>query len=315
MANSIKLTDVAALRAYVEDFKEDLISLMYFDFATSKVVTPLDGIKGKGYVPTVKMEDLVRRYTSTFSPTADTIVFGQREIEVGHGKIEFDITPTDFESTWMGRFRQKGQNPMDLPFEAEIFAKAISKKSQEQEVAIWTGVKKTTGTGPTDKLVDLFDGFIAKIKSDSAGLAPVASGAITVSNAFPTVESMFESLGSQYQIEGAGTTLYVSPADYHLIGRNYRALYGAYNDGSNTDKKMWSIPGLSVDICPGLPKNKLLMTTQDNMFYGFDAETDASVFRLVEQMWGIQAGAALKMGTQTGFNSSTIMAVNDQFLL
>jgi hypothetical protein len=315
MSKSLNLTNVEALRAYVEDFKDDLIGLMYFGFKTSMAVTPLDGIKGKAYIPTIIINDIVRRYSSTFSAPNDTALLGQREIEVGHGKMEFEIVPTDFETTWMGRFRQKGQDPNDLPFESQIFAKYLAKRIQEQEIAIWTGVKKTVGTTANDPLTDLFDGFIAKIKGDAALLNPTVSGAITASNGVAIVEQMFESLGSQYQVEGAGTTLYVSPADDHLIGRNYRELYGKYNDTSNDGKKSWGIPGLDIAICPGLPKNKLLMTQKENMFYGYDGADDINTLKFFDQIWSIQVGGSFKMGTQTGFNRAEMMAVNDQFII
>lgn len=306
MSHSLNTTSAETFQSYVQDFSDQLITKMFFGFLSSKDCTPHEGVKGKLALPQLVIADLIRRYGETFTVVQNAFTFGQRNLEVFDAKIDLRIVPKQFESSWMGKFRQQGQDSYDLPFEGEILDQATKKANTEMEIAFWQAVAAAV-PAPTDKLVALFDGLREIIKDEVANLNPVTTGVLTNLNAFSSIEALFKTVGSQYQT--AGIDLFISPMDNILAGEEYREKYGKYT----TPDRNWGLPMLNVKVKPGIPKNCLIMTPKENIHYGYDGELDHEFFNFEKDDRSIKIWADFKMGVNFGLIHPELMAINEQW--
>lgn len=309
MANSLDITNVASLQAYVQDHSEDLITRLFFGFESAMYCTPHEGVKGKKSLTSMVIGNLVKRYSATFQPLTNSHVFKQRNLEVFDCKVDMTIVPKDFEGTYLGMMRQKGQNSMDLPFEGAILQGSIDKIAQEQEIAFHQAVK-TGSPADGDLLSVMFDGTKELIKDNIADLTPVATGALTVSNAFTKIEEVYAAVPKVYK--KAGIECFISVNTAELARKQYRADYGKYvgNKDTNID---FGIPGVNFGILAGFPDDCILFTPKENIHYGYDAPADSRSFNFEQEDRKIKWWLDFKMGVNFGVIHPDVMVVNDRF--
>jgi hypothetical protein len=307
MSQSLNLTSAASFQAYVQDYYDTLLTKMFFGFETSKYTTAHEGVKNRLALTSLTIGNLVRRYTSTFNVVAGTHTFAAKNLEVFDNKVDLAIIPKDFESSYLGRFRQKGQNSMDLPFEGDILMQTIQKINQEMEIAIWQG-DKASSPASTDLLAATFDGFATIITDNIGSLTPVVSGALTASNAYTTIESIYSGLASQYQ--DAGVEVFMNNKTKLLAIQEYRAAYGKYTE--RPDGQLGFDLGANVNyrVCPGMPNNLIVITPQENLHYGYDSAMDANFINFEQEDRKIKMWTDFKMGAQIAFISPDILGVN-----
>ena len=172
---SINLASAESFRDYVEDFGTELFGRAYYGFESANIATLHEGVKGKKILTELIMGDLARRWAKNFTPTEDQLNFKPRTLEVSTCKVELQICPQDFESTYLGMFRRKGQNHDDIPFEGYILDKIMKKLAQEFEVAFHQAQKAGTPAA-ADLMKQTFDGLNKVIADEiAAGYAPVAT--------------------------------------------------------------------------------------------------------------------------------------------
>lgn len=306
MSLSLNTTSAASFQSYVQDFSDELLSKMFFGFDSSKDCTAHEGVKNRISLPNLVMADLVTRYGSTFTVVQNAFTFSQRNLEVFDAKIDLSIIPKEYESSYLGMFRQKGQDSYDLPFEGFMLEKVAQKTANEMELAFWRAISAAVPAG-TDKLIALFDGFKQLITDEILNLNPVATGVLTSANAFTSIESLFKTVGSQYQT--GGMDLFISPADDILAGEEYREKYGKYTNGD----RQYGLPNLNILVKPGIPKNCLLMTPRENLHYGYDAQMDHTLLNFETEDRKIKMWADFKMGVQLGLVHPELMAINNQW--
>lgn len=307
---SLNLTSAASFQAYVQDYYDQLLSKLYVGFDSANYCTSHEGVKGKIALTQLVIGNLVKRYSSTFTVTQDAIDFIPRNLEVVNAKVDLSIVPKDFESTYLGMFRKKGQDSVDIPFEGYIIEGLLAQIAAEQEMAFHRAV---TAVAPasTDLLAALFDGTKEIIKDEVGNLSPVTTGALTSSNAFTAIESVFETVGSQYQ--SGGIEVFISPKTNIYAGKQYRADYGKYNDGNNEKKSDWGIANLNPIVTPGFPDNCILITPKENIHHGYDGPMDASMLNFEQEDRRIKMWADFNMGVNFGIINPELMGINNQF--
>ena len=208
MSKNINLTDVAAFQAYVQEYYDMLLTKLYFALDSTQYFTVHEGVKGRIALTNLVVEDLVRRYSSTFTSVDNTHKFTPRNLQVVDAKVDMVIIPKDFESTYLGQFRKKGQDSYDLPFAGYILDATLKKVAAEIEVAIHRAVPAGSPAA-TDKLIALFKGLNQIVIDEVAALAPVTTGNLTAANAFSNIEKCFMEVPSQYQ--NSGIEVFISP--------------------------------------------------------------------------------------------------------
>ena len=307
MSQSLNLTSAASFQAYVQDYYDTLITKMFFGFRTSQYTTAHEGVKNRIALTSLTVGNLVRRYSSTYNVVAGTHAFAAKNLEVFDNKVDLAIIPKDFESSYLGRYRQKGQDSMDLPFEGDILAQTIAKMNQEMEIAIWQGDKAAVPAS-TDLLAATFDGFNTIITDNIGSLTPVVSGVLTASNAYTTIESIYSGLASQYQDQGV--EVFLNNKTKLLAIQEYREKYGKFTERADGNLGFDLGANVNIRVCPGMPDNKIIITPQENLHYGYDSAMDSSFFNFEQEDRKIKMWCDFKMGAQIAFITPDMLGVN-----
>lgn len=316
MSLSANLTSVAAFRDYVEDFAPDLISKAFFQPRTIAMSTTHEGVKGKKVLTILEIaEELAVAWKSDFSAKSNAVNFVPRELDVYPMKVDLSFTPQEFESSYLGSARKKGQNAgQDLPFAGFIMEKLMARQGTSIDLAMWKAVRAGTVTPGVTPMSQTFDGYLELIKDlVTGGLSTVATpgGSVTKTNIIELVESMWDSLGDAYK--ETTVALFMSWANFMLYQRAYRDEFGKYT-GMQTSNQMTLDFGQNVTLyaMPGLSgSNRIIMTPVDNLHAGYDDFDDMSTFQFEQSKRQMDFYMDYKLGAQIAITDDEVLVVND----
>lgn len=309
---SVKYTDAAAFRDYVETHGEDLISRMFFGFQTADLVTVHDGVKGKKILTELIVGDnLIKRWRAQHDAVADAAEFVPRILSTTLAKLDLSIVPQELEATYLGAMRKKGQNPRDYPFEAFLLDKIIAKAHREIEVSVWQAIE-TGSPAALDNLNVLFDGFLQLIVDaiTATDLTVTTTGAITDANIVTSVELVHDALDIDMQAEE--TVTFLSVRNFKRYMRKYRNEYGKYTNPTQmrekldfADNTLIAVPGMGLS-------NRIICTPASNFHIGYDDVSDHNMFQFEQNKRQLDFWMDLRIGTQIGMLRDGVMAVNEQ---
>lgn len=320
MAQSATLTDVAAYQAYVQDFHDKLIARAFYSPETVQLSTAHEGVKGKKTLTRIKfVKGKAVAWKSDFSAATGAVTMHPRTIEVEAVKRDLSFIPQEFEDTYLGEFRKKGQNPgEDLPFEGQILNTILAGHAEELEEAFWQGVKAGSIVPGTTPLEQCFDGFLEIIKDEITGggipgsaVIPVLGGSFTTTNIVDTIENMWKALGAGYK--SMPVDVYMSWNNFTLFNQAYRELYG-FNFGSTeaARKKLDFSMNANLVALPGMgDSDRVVMTPRGNLHVAYDDLSDASMFNFEKNKRVMDFWMDFKVGVQIGQIDEAGLIVND----
>ena len=310
---SANFTAAQAYKDYVEEFAPQLFSKLYYGFETANYVTPHEGVKGKKVLTELMIGDLAKRWRKNFDALADVIDFKPRVLETELAKVDLQITPQEFEGSYLGMMRRTGQNQTDLPFQAYILDKVIQKLHTEKETAIWQGVAAAVPAAG-DPLDEVFDGYL-KIIADAitaTDITPFPTGALTNINIVTQIEAMWDALDPAMKKEAV--EVWVSYNNYTKFIQNYRNDFGKYvgYDGQGAIKLDFGNATLRPIAGMG-NSQRVIITQPSNFHYGFDASADSSMINFEWNHRSLDMWIDFRMGCQIGIlDDSKMIIVNNQ---
>lgn len=314
IATSLDITELnTKLGAYFRKDKATLIGKMLLGLDINDRMDVWDDCKDQVPLPNLVVGDIVKpANNSTFAPTAGALSFGSRILQVRPWKADLQIIPADLNKSWLGKYKKKGSDVYDMPFEQYIMNEIIKKvRHQLRTTSLFSGVYNAGGATATD----IMNG-VKKIIADeitATNITPVVTGAVTAANVIDKVELVYDNLGEA--VKRGDTQLLVSPQIFAWYVRKYRELYGANGDYSGMAKFQVPLDGTNCMIKsePGLAASqRMICTTTDNITFGVDSLADDSninsqVFeRTIKLMIDAKAGVEFKD------IDSDVLAVNDQ---
>lgn len=320
MAQSATLTDVAAYQAYVQDYHDELISRAFYSPETVQLSTTHEGVKGKKTLTRIKfVKGKAVSWKSDFSAATGVVALHPRTIEVNAIKRDLSFVPQEFEATYLGEFRKKGQNPgEDLPFEGYIMRTILDGHAEEVEEALWQGVKAGSITPGTTPMAQCFDGFLEIIKDEITGggipgaaVIPVLGGAFTMTNIVDTIENMWKALGAGYK--KMPVDVYLSWNNFTLFNQAYRELYG-FNFGSTEDARRKLDFSMNAQLIPlpGLGESdRVVLTPRGNLHVAYDDFADTSMFEFEKNKRVMDFWMDFKIGCQIAQVDEGGLIVND----
>jgi hypothetical protein len=299
--SSLNLTSAAALRDYVEDFQDELIVQGFYGHRTADYSTPHENVKGKKWLTNLTVQDLARRWAKQFTPTDDVIGFKPRALITEDAKVELQIYPKDFESTYLGNKRKKGQG-MDIPFEGQIMMQVMKKLAQEFDFAHLNAVETATPLS-TDLFKVLFNGLFALFTElQTGGHAPLVlpGGGITQNNILDIVNDLVSGLGTAYR-EG-DIQVFMNKAQSRLFYNAWVAKYNGQKPNvtwANGVKKIELEEGEGeIIVLPSWNSNRMVATPPGNFHHGYDDITDATSFQFEQNKRSIDFWMDFKFGVQ-----------------
>lgn len=312
MAVSTVFTSAETLQAYVWENRNILLSKAFNSFKTSQFLTFHEGIKGKMPLTELTIGTVARRWAAAFAPTASTIDFVPRELEVTRAKAELQFVPQDFESSYLGEARKQGQNWDDLPFEGYILERVMAKLFEEHENAVWKGAAAGSPAS-TDTLSQIFDGFLEIIADEITATTltpvPVSGGAWTEANIIPTLEAMWDNLKEAYK--DGDVNVFLNYNLFALYNRAYRNQFGINADRPLDGRLRLDFGNAYLVPVPGLAsKNRVIMTPAGNLHIGIDAPDDMT-FGFEQNKRYMDFWMDFNIGVQIGLVNDETIIVND----
>ena len=310
---SLNFTPAAAYQAYVEEFAPELFSKLYYGFETAKYVTSHEGVKGRKVLTELIVGSLAKRWRKQFDALPDAIEFKPRVLQTELAKVDLQMTPQEFEGTYLGMMRRTGQNQKDLPFEAYILDKVIQKLHTEMESAIWQG-EAAAIPAAGDDLDEVFDGYL-KIIADAITASDITefpTGALTNENIVEKVEDMWDALDPAMKRERV--EVWMSYSNYVKYVQNYREDFGKYvgYDGQGAIKLDFGNAVLRPIAGMG-NSNRVIITQPENFHYGLDAASDKSMINFEWNHRSLDMWIDFRIGAQIGIlDDSKMIIVNNQ---
>lgn len=320
---SVNYGHAEAFQDYVRTYAEDFFTRMFYGFRTAQIALPFEGIKGEHVVTELEIgENLARRWSKTFQAVADAINPKPTKIKTVLNKVDFSIVPQEYEKSYLGQLRKKGQNPEDWPYQAYVLDKVMAKLKQEFETAIWKGEEEAV---PADGqyLRQTFDGYLKLIADaiTATDITPVVTGAISAANAVESLRTMWEQVGEAEKENGVD--LLMSYAHYDNYRKRYKALFGANPEETTLiNNAGYSISGLRYELGAGnsylIPiaglsgSSRIIITPRENLAYGMDDPADTEMFNVERQTRELRFWMDFRMGAQILMKKDGILVVNDQ---
>jgi len=308
-----------AFQDYVRTYADDLFCQLFYGFKTSDLAQTFEGIKGEHIITQLEIgENLARRWGKDFAPVANAATFKPRKLKTVLNKVDFSIVPQQYEASYMGAWRKKGQNPGDWPFSAYVMSKMMAKLMQEFEVAIWKGVEEASPSDG-DFLRQTFDGYLQIIvEALAAGdIDAVVTGAVNSGNIIASLRTMWASVLSQYKENG--TDIFMSYELYDVYRIAYKDAYkvdpayiqiteagyqGVLYELGNGNTRIIPINGMSGS-------GRIIITPRENLTIGIDSPAD-TMFNVKDDIRELKFWMDFRMGAQILLQQNGILVVNDQ---
>lgn len=311
--SSIKYTGAADYKAFTEEFSEELFTILFYGFATSRWVTPHEGLKGKKILTELTVGDLIKRWKKTFDPDEDTLGFKPREISTELVKMDLQIFPQEFEQTYLAFARRRGQNKGDLPFEGFIVRALLQKIAKEQENAVWQAVK-TANPQDNDPLMDMFDGYLKLIDdAEAAGdLTGIPVVDLSEDNIVLHVEEMFNNLDPAAR--GEKLSICCSWKNYYRYMAGYRDKFGKYIEKASDRSLKLDIGDVMLRPVNGMGNtDRMIITLDSNYHYAYDAAGDSSFINFENNHRAVDMFLDFRIGVQMQWleDRGGLIVIND----
>lgn len=293
--------NVSSLTTYVDEQRLPLIRKAVLAPKSADLFNLQTGVKSKAALNILTTSVVFGDGSSCGWNQAGTNTLSQREIEVGHVKVNMNFCDRTLLDYWAGYEVKVAAGKETLPFEESFVADIIAHVNAEVEKAIWQG--DTTATGN----LSIFDGLlkILNAEKDTIKIAAVSGNNIAqeVYDAYANIP--LEILHSASIVMG-------EDAFRSYIGElNAENLY--HYDPKVDEGMSIVIPGTSTRIygVPGLNGTKKIVAgdLKGNFFYGTDLEGDQETFDL----WYSKDNQEFRLAVK--FNAGVQVAFPDQVVV
>ena len=238
-------------------------------------------VKFKEVVKRLDLASLTAAASCDFTPTG-TVTLTERILQPKELQVNLELCKSDFEDDWEAI--QMGYSAFDnLPpaFSDYMILRVAAKVAEKTEQDLWNG----DGAGGT------FEGFIPKITVDAdlPAAQEVAGTTVTAANVIDELGKIVDAIPS---------ALYGREDLYIYVSQNIARAYvrslggfaanGLGANGVNNQGTIWynggdlAFDGVKLFVANGLPDNKAIATTKDNLYFGTGLMSDHSELRLID---------------------------------
>lgn len=266
-------------------FSEPFTSELFKTDSLTKVRV-LPNIKsGKAYIPRVEVSNVLKNRACDFSASG-TIALTEKYIEARLLAINLEMCIPELEVTWQSEFMRAGANNSDVPqtLEQFILKTTLNRTAMQIEQNFWAGVEDITVNGAADAFDGIYTLLLADGGADVAGTTASSSTIVTELGkitAFAAGDA--DTQGMYVKTDGAGgmnAKLYVS---LNMYAAYKQALWtGVYTYGTSTTPGTYFFQGYEVVPCSGLPANKAIMASPENLVLAVDLLSDMNELRLID---------------------------------
>lgn len=312
MANAINTASLAAeLTAYIQGAGPDvLIKDALYAMDTVQHVTVME-VKGKTPIFKYAMgSNLIQPSdgSETWNAT-QPLTLTQRYLTPEFGKMDLELVPLALYPQYLARNRAAGRaDQYQMTFEEYLIEDLTNQiRSKLEALTIWQGDRNFA----TKTALGIATGFLTLVADEIAAtnITPYATGAITASNAYDKITAMQDQVPAELQ--GQPLKCFVNPTIYKWYCRDYQATFGPLPYNTQFDKVF--LDGSQIELVPrpGMGSSqRIIITPQDNIFLGFELESDVERIRVEASKRVLNVMADFAIGCQ--FGRLDYVLVNDQ---
>jgi len=306
--------DTSALGAYAGAHEMALFKTLQSKLTILTDLMMLPGIKNTLRLTKLTVKDGVRGYREDFDSSDDDLSYSGQDLSTTLLKRDIKINPLKYRPTWMAAKMKPGVNPGDIPFAQFVNEAIMLQVASEIQRGSYLAVK-----GDESTLLKSFDGIgtlISKaIAAETAvagsGIVPVATGAITNTNAVAAFESMVSAMPSDFVKNGFEVKASIDSA--RKYNKDYRERYGKYADKDDMNRTIIEDTAGVVTIKPcdwmGT-SGRLIATPYENALVGVDGIGDQDKIITDVELEIIKYRILFALGFQ--FRDLKALRVNDQ---
>lgn len=314
MASSI---DLSGLSKYTDQLSQALISEAVLQGTTFKYISLLPGVPHATAINLMTSTLVAQAGGCGITNPTGSVVPQQKVLTVCPLKVEENICEDDLKQYWLGKLIQDGSYVEELSprqFAQVYSADKVNKLGALIEDYYWKG----SSTGTYSASLTLCNGLLHLLDTTYSGSVVSGNGTfsggttMTTANAIAIVDSMISAMNTSVSdILGRGDlTLFMSYSNFNLLITALRNInyFHSTTGQENVGNGRWEFmfPGQPVRIVAtrGLNgTNRMVLTSAQNLYYGFDAESDYTKFRIwYEQNYDdIRFRAKFKIGAQLAY--------------
>lgn len=270
--------DTSALAAYAGAYEDKLFSTLRARLTILNDLTVLPGIKNILKLTKLTVKDGVRGYREQFDSSDDDLSYSGRDLATTLLKRDITINPLKYRTTWMSAKMKPGVNAGDIPFAPFVNEAIMLQVASEIQRGAYLAVK-----GDESTLAKSFDGLgtilaaeVAKeVANAGTGIVPVATGALTDTNAVAKYELMVSSMPSDFVDDGFEIKSSIESA--RKYNADYRERYGKYQEKDEKGNLIIDNTAGKVVIKPCSwmgTSERLIASPVDNLLAGVDSLGD-----------------------------------------
>jgi len=309
MAHGLRMNEVDAYQAYVQEFSTELMNIALQGFRTAGFLTADNEVVGKKTYTVRKSDSMIlKEFSTTYSSVADQIKLIPKTIQTHTIKAEIDITPSEIRQSYLGRFALPNQDVVPA-FIIDTVSYWLLRMMTDYDTLLWSS--DTTGSGVTS----VFDGFDKQIADavTATDLTAIATGAITATNVVEKFEEVYDAIDDVYKNSGEPLLLYTSKKNKDLYARKERADFGKYTDDGHVKTMLFGTNCEIVDVPTWAGTSKVLVAPQNQMIYGFDGNSPNMEVKVIDQHYTLEHSVTPEIGCLILNAEDGVIAANDQF--
>jgi hypothetical protein len=308
----------AALGAYYRDNQEIFWDEVFYNAMMAERFRPVDGVTDEKPImhSEIDFEILPGHDKTVTNYQTGAIAFGGQLLKTRECKVDLLIYPSQLHRTWLGKYKQKGSDPFDLPLEAYIM-NAIAEKAQEKLYlnAAYAGVYNAAGT-TTAAVTNGFLKLIADLITATT-ITPVTTGTITSTNVITAIEAVCGEIEAKYRTV-PNWEIKVSDSVFNLYWKKRRDLYPSliapYTGNTGLINEL-PVEGYNVTLKREVgmgASQRMIATPHDNMAWLFDSASDVQNMEIQKFDRGLKVLMDFKAGFGFIRALDGYLVVNDQ---
>lgn len=299
---------ISALAAYGGKYEKKLFSTLRNNIDLISDTQVIPGIKNKLNLTKLTVGAGVRAYREQFDAADGDLTYTPRVISVELLKRDIQINPLKYRETWMSELMKPGVNPQDLPFAQYVYEQVVKQIGSEINDGSYLAVK-----GAGTSVGTSFDGLGTIIANEITGngIVPVATGAISASNAVAAFEMMMRSMPVAYR--NNGFDIFCSFGNWDNYQSDYRDKYGKYIEPNSDGYFFIDSTKRKVKITPATwmgSSNRLIASPKENIITGVDAVGDFDKIHVETEFELLKLRLLFAIGSQ--IRDLGALKVNDQ---
>lgn len=291
---------------YTGKTANDWYSAAFLSSVTVNELQLLSNVKSSIKLNRMDVANIVQAADCDFTANG-SLTLSHNTLSVCDFKVNAELCIKDFEATFISETMRAGANNSDLPgdFMTYLMGQMAGNVGQWVEQKIWTG---DTAASPSP---DECDGILKKLSADSA-VVDVSGTTLSASNIVAELGKVYDAIPATVIKTDPRLRIFMGTAAYGYYLQARAAVATGSGDYFTNGYPNLNYLGIRVVLAPGMPANKMVATTSDNIAIGTDLIDDMAQVNVIDMRQTTGAAnlrfvGSFKLGVQHKVGSEIVL--------